>query len=182
MANNNRATIEGGIINPLDPDQFYIKIGKHTVKFYCLPDITDSKSASYNDEPIIGRSFPMKTYSHSENRTITVQLHFFVIKESDINENIDNLFNIKSAVYPRDGNGGTPFRPPPVCQLKFGRLLGIDPVCVILRSYSVKFPTDVAWDQGTFLPYKFDIDTTWEEAPNSANLPGQEKIIASGLG
>ena len=33
-----------------------------------LPDISDSKSAVYNNEGIIGRSFPLYTYSHSADR------------------------------------------------------------------------------------------------------------------
>ena len=53
-----------------------------------LPEITDTKSASWNDEPIMGRAFPMKTYSHSENRAITMVCHFVVIEEKDIEDNI----------------------------------------------------------------------------------------------
>ena len=162
-----------------------------------LPEITDTKSASWNDEPIMGRSFPMKTYSHSENRTITMVCHFVVIEEQDIEDNLRALRLIESAVYPMK-DARYPYKPPPVCAIECGQLLGGGtdgesriPLCVILKSYSVQFPTDVPWDngqrapniysgasigQGTYLPYKFDLTCNWEVVYPSENLPGQERI------
>jgi|688.fasta_scaffold287249_2 hypothetical protein len=148
-----------------------------------LPDISDTKSANYADETIIGRSNPVKTYSQSDNRSISMQLHFIVSKQNDLYENLAKLRAIQSAVYPREGEGGgSPFIPPPVCKMKCGNLLGTKEICVILKSYSVKFPTDVAWDDEskTFTPYKFDIDTTWDVVYSSSNLPGQNEIFNAG--
>ena len=51
-----------------------------------LPEISDGKSAAYNDEPIMGRAFPLKTYSHSENRSISMTLHFYAIKKADLQD------------------------------------------------------------------------------------------------
>ena len=150
------------------------------VRLHSLPEISDSKSASYADEPIIGRSFPLKTYSHSENRQISMTLHMFVRKQGDISLNLLVLRALESAVYPRQGSFGVPFIPPPVCKIKCGELLASEPLCVILKSYSVKFPTDVAWDETTYCPYKFDIDTTWEVVYKSSDLPGQFRILATG--
>jgi hypothetical protein len=150
------------------------------LRLHALPDISDSKSASYADEPIIGRAFPLKTYSHSENRQISMTLHMFVRKQGDISTNLLSLRALESAVYPREGTSGAPFIPPPVCQIKCGELLASEPLCVILKSYSVKFPTDVAWDEETYCPYKFDIDTTWEVVYKSSDLPGQSRILAVG--
>ena len=166
-----------------------------------IPEITDTKSAAWNDEPIMGRAFPMKTYSHSENRSITMICHFVVIEEKDIQDNIRALRLIESAVYPMDDQR-YPYRPPPVCRIECGQLLGgaqngFDrmPVCVILKSYSVQFPTDVPWDNnprsgsgastfggGTFLPYKFDITCNWEAVYPSTDLPGQDRIAYGGDG
>src|SRR4051812_22713439 len=89
-----------------------------------LPEISDSKSAAYNDEPVIGRSTPLKTYSHSENRIITMQLHFFTTSAEDSNQNIKYLRALESCTYPRKGTGNLPFLPPPVCKIKCGKLLG----------------------------------------------------------
>jgi hypothetical protein len=155
----------------------YIKIAGKTINFRILPDISDGKSASYSDESIIGRSFPVKTYSHSENRSISIEIHFITLKESDIEKNIREMRLIQSACYPRNGN---PYRPPPVCQIKCGKLLGNNGVCAILKSYQVKFPTDQVWDENTLLPYKFDVSTTWEVVYASSSLPGQEKIASTG--
>jgi hypothetical protein len=125
--------------------------------------------------------------------------HFVVIEEQDIEDNIRALRLIESAVYPMD-DPRFPYRPPPVCRIECGQLLGgaangMDrmPVCVILKSYSVAFPTDVPWDNGvrrvnprqpagqvigsaTFLPYKFDLTCNWEVVYPSQDLPGQQRI------
>lgn len=157
-----------------------ILVGNQEILLRILPDISDQKSASYSDESIIGRSFPVKTFSHSENRSISMELHFIALEKNDIFFNLGYLRILQSAVYPRDGQGGSPYRPPPICKLKCGALLGDDGVCAILRSYSVKYPTDQVWDEETYLPYKFDVSTTWEVVYSSSDLPGAEKIVISG--
>jgi len=83
--------------------------------------------------------------------------------------------------YPQDQtSSGAPFEPPPVCRLRCGSLLSSGEICAILRSYSVRFPTDVPWDENTYLPYKFDVDTSWEAVYSSDDLPGQERILQLG--
>jgi hypothetical protein len=151
-----------------------------------LPDISDSKSASYNDEPIIGRSFPLKTYSHSENRTISWTMHFMVVKKGDAEENMKQLRAIESLVYPRDQDStSTPFAPPRICQLKCGDLLTRGKVlCAILKSYSVKFPTDVVWsapEKLGLIPHKFDVDMQFDVVYNSTDLPGEDVIFSAGM-
>ena len=174
-----QATIQGGKLRELD--KCYIKIKDRTIKFRSVPDLSDTKSAQYNDEPIIGRSFPMKTYSHSENRAISVELYFYTIEQQDIQNNIADMRAIASATYPRNGlSGGAPYTPPPICKLRCGDLLADGELCVVLKSYSVKFPRDVAWDEQTYLPYTFQISTQWEVVYRSTDLPGQERIMQSG--
>jgi len=170
-----KATGSSGELVPIE--ECYISIDGATIKMKVLPDISDSKSASYNDEPIIGRSFPMKTYSHSENRTISWTAHFIVCKKADIEQNIKDLYLIAGCVYPEEGE---PYSPPPICQIKCGKLLAEDELCVVLRSYSVKFPTEVAWDEETMVPYKFDVDMTWEVVYSTEELPNAGDIFSSG--
>jgi hypothetical protein len=147
-----------------------------------LPDISDSKNAVYNGEAIIGRSFPLYTYSHSADRSINMQLHFFIVNPDDGSRNLRYLRMIQSAVYPKNGKtSNTPYQPPPVCKIKCGELLDDKELCVILQSYSVKFPTDVAWDEKTYCPYRFDIDTTWLAVYTSNKLPYQEDIISAAI-
>lgn len=74
-----KATTALGDLNEID--ECYIQIaGGQRVVPRILPEISDSKSTSYTDESIIGRSFPVKTFSHSENRTISIEWHFIVLK------------------------------------------------------------------------------------------------------
>lgn len=173
-----KGTIPGGALREIE--NCYIEIpsyGRLTLK--SLPDISDSKSATYNDEVVIGRSSPIKTYAHSDNRTISMTLHLFVTEEEDWYTNIKILRAVESAVYPRDEKGIS-FIPPPICKIKCGALLSDNDLCVILKSYSVKFPTDVVWHDDLYTPMKFDIDTQWDVVYNSADLPGQERIMNLG--
>lgn len=150
-----------------------------TLQFKILPEISDSKSASYSDEPVMGRSSPVKTYSHSDNRQITMLIHMMVTSPEDLSYNLEALRAVQSAVYPRHGMN-SPFVPPPVCRIKCGRLLAETDLCVVLKNYNVKFPTEVAWDEDSFVPFKFDIDTSWEVVYKSSDLPGSERIFQVG--
>lgn len=192
------ATITGGALVPIDNCHViipcedcnrglegsaaqYASNGEFKVVFKVLPEISDSKTASYNDEQVIGRASPLKTYAQSDNRAISLQMHMVVSTADDVNYNLAALRAIQSAVYPRKGHNGAPFVPPPICRLKCGMLLSEgQELCVILKSYSVKFPTEIAWDEQTFVPYKFDIDTSWDVVYKSNDLPGQDRIFSSG--
>lgn len=156
--------------------------GYKMITFNNLPDISDSKSVAYNDEPVIGRSTPIKTFSHSENRTISLNIHMFTLNQNDVEKNLSDLRALESCAYPRDGNNSVPFIPPVVCTIQCGSLLGTYGVCVVMKSYTVKYPTDVPWDEigGTYLPYRLDVETTWDVVYNSQNLPGQDQILNSG--
>lgn len=174
-----RATLAGKPLQDI-PD-CYIIISGVTIPMRILPDISDTKGASYSDEPVIGRSLPMKTFSHGENRSISWTAYFMICEEGDAAKNLYYLRLIESAVYPRTYNiSGAPYAPPPVCVLKCGQLLSYDKVCAVLKSYSVKFPTDVAWDERTKIPYKFSVDMSWDIVYMSDNLPGQERILLFG--
>lgn len=175
-----KATKPNGDLIPLE--DCYIFTPYRTIIMKVLPELSDSKSAAYNDEPIIGRSFPLKTYSHSENRTISWTAHFIVCKEGDQEDNMEDLRAIEACVYPKDElTGGAPYAPPPICKLKCGELLSRDgELCAVLKSYSVKFPSDTAWDEIGYIPYKFDVDMTWEIVYDSTDLPGSERIFRSG--
>jgi hypothetical protein len=180
-----KATLPGGplveIANAQGKSDCWLQIPpRPKIYFRVLPEISDQKGADYSDESVIGRSSPLKTYSSSQNRSIGMQIHFVVSHPDDVNINLDHLRWIESAVYPRTGNlAGAPYVPPPVCQIKCGTLLADFPLCVVLKSYSVKFPTEVAWDSTTFCPFKFDVDTNWDVVYRTSRLPGQERILAS---
>jgi len=114
---------------------------------------------------------------------INFQIHFFVVDKGDETRNLADLRAIQSAVYPREGDGGLPYKPPPICKLKCGDLISKGKwICAALQSYSVRFPTEVAWDtqEGTFCPYRFDVDTTWLIVYSSRFLPWQSRIIKTG--
>lgn len=179
------ATRIGGGLNPISDCYVIIPTNNESEPEFklvmkVLPDLSDTKSATYTDETLMGRSFPIKTYSHSDNRSIGMAIHMIVSEASDIYYNISALRAIQSAVYPRYGMANAPFAPPPICRIRCGKLLSEDELCVVLKNYNVKFPTEVPWDEETFTPFKFDIDTTWEVVYKSSDLPGSERIFSYG--
>lgn len=173
------------------PDQeCFIQIGDYPIYMNILPDITDSKSASYADESAIGRTMPFKTYQYSENRTIGWTAHFVIQKETragtqgvvTVNDMFEVMRNIESAVYPFSSEDSG-YLPPIICKLKCGKLLqGAGELNAVMKSYSIKFDTSVPWDFNTLMPYKMDIDMQFDVVYNQTQLPGAEMILFGGYG
>lgn len=174
-----KATDEHGSL--VDIEDCYISIPeldskdrKAKITMRILPDISDSKGANYSDESGIGRSFPIKNYSYSENRTISWNIHLMVCKEGDQEDILRQIKLLEACVYP--SNSKQPYSPPPICRIKCGRLLAEDELCCVLKSYSIKFPTEVVWDDIGYVPYKLDIDLSFEVVYDSKKLPYAEDI------
>jgi hypothetical protein len=149
--------------------------GKIVLKI--LPEITDSKGASYSPENIQGRASPIINYSHSEANTISTELTFIITTCQDIQDNLTYLNMIRSLVYPGPAASGAPYSPPPiskfVCGSMFGKGQGL---CVILKSYSYRAAADVPWDMDTYLPYKFTVSCQWEVVYPCRSLPTSQSI------
>lgn len=174
-----KATYGQGALSPISNCYLTLPGAMHIIMDN-LPDIGDSKNAQYNADSIIGRSSPLHTYHYSDTRTISFTVHLFIQEEGDAQLNLQKLRAIQSCAYPRPGSGGAPFMPPPICRIRCGDLLATEDLCVVLQSYNVRFPTDVAWDAETYCPYRLDIDTTWWVVYNSPDLPDQSRIVSSG--
>jgi len=180
------ATLPDGTLTPLY--DCWINIPELNIKITMniLPDISDSKSASYPDENAIGRSMPFKSFQNSENRAISWTVHFVVCKAGDQKTIIESLRAFEACTYPMtQTTGGAPYAPPPICQLRCGSLLSdlkSSPLCAVLKSYSVKFDTSVPWDEIGYIPYKLDVDLQFEVVYNQSDLPGAEQIMVDGIG
>jgi hypothetical protein len=182
------ATNNTGILKPIDDCYIKVKVGvkTYTINMYILPDISDSKQASYSDETGIGRSAPIKVFSHGETRSISWTAHFFSATKDIATENLQNLRILEYLVYP-DNNRNSIVSPPPIARIRCGDLLSNDELCVVLKSYTVKFPTDVAWQTfesevgtGSYMPIKFDVDMTFEVVYQTVKLPGTQRILNFG--
>jgi hypothetical protein len=151
-----------------------------------LPDISDSKTVDYHSENIPGRSSPMKIFHASNDRTIQITLHCTVVMQSDILKYLTWKRALESCLYPTNAEDGmAPFGPPKVCKIQCGLFLAQAtsgknsqpaPVCAILKSCSTKAGTDVAWDEATYLPWKFSIDTSWDVVYASTQLPVDNRL------
>jgi hypothetical protein len=157
--------------------------GPVTIPINNLPEINESKSVNYNADPIMGRASPLHSYHYSDTRNISIQFHFFVLEQGDIERNLSYVRAIRSASYPRDTKltKSVPFLPPPICKLRCGNLLAVEQdICVVLNQCSITYPTDVPWDWETMCPYRIDVNTTWWEVYSSPDLPNQDRIYKSG--
>ena len=177
------ATDSRGNFVPLDNCYISAKISgkEYMINMYILPDISDTKQSTYSDETGIGRSAPIKVFSHGDTRSIGWTAHFFSPTKDIAKENLKNLRILESLVYP-DSNSNTNsiVSPPPIARIKCGDLLSSDELCVVLKSYTVKFPTDVAWDDATYMPIKFDVDMNFEVVYQTIQLPNSSKILTFG--
>lgn len=160
----------------------YSKGDTNTLYFDNLPDISDKKSAKYNDETGIGRGAPFKVYANSENRMITCECHFFVQQASGPQSAsaIKNTLRwLEAHVYPQQSGGGT-YIPPPILQIKCFNNIADDTLCVILNNYNVKFDPTVPWDETEGIPYKLDVSLDFEVVYQSSDLPYAEDIVRNG--
>lgn len=191
------ATDKNGRILPLAKAQIQVPILRtglpnvgalsvYTITLNVLPELSDSKAAEYPDEPITGRSFPIKVFSHSGNRTIGLKCTFLVQEAADIQKNWQNLRALQSAVYTDEdipqinATNQLAYLPPPICKVRIGFLLTAQNdgwLPVLIRQCTPTYPTDVAWDPVTYLPHKFEVDLQMEAVFANTQLPGQQRIF-----
>lgn len=157
-----------GLLNTTTPGKFV---------FTSLPDMSDQKGVTYNDEAIPGRSLPVKTFGQGENRTIPISTNLYILQPGDEETNLRIVRAIQSAVYPRESANAQPYYPPPVCKLKCGKLFSKNYLCVVMKDYNIKFPTDVPWHQSNMCPYRIEISMSFDVVYASSKLPNQEDII-----
>src|SRR5581483_11981698 len=122
---------------------------------FVLPEISESKSVNYAGEVVLGRSFPIKTFIDGGDRIFNMTWHVVIMDSDSLDEAVRQLNAFRSCAYPLQGSGSAPYAPPPICTIDCGELCRSDnsstEVCVILRNYSVTYPTVYAWDEDTLL-------------------------------
>jgi hypothetical protein len=180
-----KATFNNGTLRTLN-DKCVIAIpnfvdfsGLSFINLKIMPEISMSGAAKFNDETVIGRGAPIKTYANTDNRVLNMKLTFFAATRAELIENSTNLYLLRSALYPSDG-ALSPYIPPPVCQINCGQFISKNTVCAVLENLNEHMPTDVVWDDDLLIPYYFTVDTTWHLVYASTNLPNQNKILANG--
>lgn len=139
------------------------------IPFQFMPDnVRDSKVAVFNDIAIIGRSSPIKNFSHSGPRTISFALQFFAAPEAGLRI-IDPLIiksrvdALRALVVPN--YDGFIIEPPPRCIVHLGLQMAFLGVCKSVNvSYSGASPWNVL--PMPVLAHHATVDLTFEEALN----------------
>lgn len=142
---------------------------QHTVRFQTMPDkITDSKSATYNDAQIIGRSSPLKTYQFSSARKISLTLEFFASLEAkDIGGKtggeaanvVKGKVNLlRGLVNPNYGS--KLIARPRRCLVRMGQSIGMVGFCT---SVNVVLRGDYPWELNPALAHHASVSMTFED-------------------
>lgn len=139
------------------------------IPFQFMPDnFRDAKAAVYNDIAIVGRSSPIKNYSHSSPRTISFALQFFASPEAGLGFALPILIKTRidacrALVVPN--YSGFIMQPPPRCIVSLGLQVAFLGVC---KSVNVSYTNTSPWDvlPMPVLAHHATVDMTFEEALN----------------
>lgn len=135
--------------------------------FQLMPEpITESKSALYNEIPIIGRSLPLLGYAGSTSRSINLSLSFVALNKPgagkwDTAKVRDSVRFLEAKVYPVYKEGFT--FPPPLLWLTIGNALGMQ--CIMTSCSTSWFGP---WDASESHPNSNAGDSGGAEVPASA--------------
>lgn len=138
------------------------------IPFQFMPDtVRDGKMAIYNDIAIIGRSSPVKNYSHSSARTINFTLQFFASPEAGLGMITPLLIKTRvdacRALVVPDYSGFI-IKPPPRCIVHLGFSMAFLGVC---KSVNVSYSNSSPWDLApAVLAHHATVDLSFEEALN----------------
>lgn len=142
-----------------------------------MPEITDSKSANYNSQTVFGRSSPIRSYSDSGARTISVS---FDLINTPIDEgaNFEFLRAIAAAAHPQYDQG---IAPPPLIKFQCGPLISgklgaPQGVTCILSSYSFNFNKESTIND-EMVPFKIGVSLELEVVYSQQTLPGAKDVM-----
>lgn len=134
--------------------------------FQLMPDaISESKSAQYNEIPVIGRSLPYLAYSSSTARTISLSLAFVALNREGSGGKYTTTWVkeqvrwLESKVYPEYLDGFT--FPPHMLHIVIGSVIGLQAVMVSCTT-TWTGPWDVTSDLAR--PFRAMVDCSFQEA------------------
>lgn len=146
---------------------FIKPMGGTTIKFQFMPeDISDNKSANYNETEILARSHPLMGYSSSGARQLSFTLQFYKTGTFDP---LDVTLKLRALCYAQYADNVSP---PPVCIVAIGKIKmkGVMMNCDI----TYKHPWDVDEDS----PMYAEVSLTFSEVNE---VPWSYAEVAAGL-
>ena len=173
VANVNRANPSENSLLPGGSDKYY---------FTALPELSWSKNANYNAQPIIGRPVPVITYAHSGPKSVTVTIHMHNPTRNDMDYNLSAVNYLAGALHPRlDAT----YAPPPICTFhcgpgaaKSGGSLRspMQHFNFIMTSMKQNMGSDTVWDTDYMMPKSWDIDISGDIVYTYIELPGAAMV------
>jgi hypothetical protein len=153
-------------------------------RFKTLPEVQVQKDATYGDVTILGRSSPVKTYSGSGYRKLSVTFHLHSFSEADKNYNLLFIRALDSLLHPIYEDT---YMPPPVAQFRCGNLVGQmsnastslgSYVHVICMNTSYTLDPSVVWiGRIDLFPVYISVQASFDIVYPFSELPGQKDVI-----
>lgn len=151
-------------------------------QFVALPEVSDSKEAQYSDIPILGRSSPIPTFSHSGYRKFQIAFHLHSITDELKQYHVNFIRAVASLVHPEYNNS---YRPPRLAWFKCGSLIGIPTatggrgyVRILAESYSYTMDPEYVWlDQLDLVPQYIALNINVRVVYSYARLPGADSVL-----
>lgn len=152
----------------LSPEAFCFIIDMATddrLEFQLMPDaISETKTAIYNEVPILGRSLPLLGYSSSTSRQMGLALNFVALNSLKSGGKYtvawvkDQVRWLESKVYPEYVDGFV--FPPPLLLLVIGGVIG---TTVVMNSCTTTWmgPWDVS--TGAAMPFRASVEVQFQE-------------------
>jgi len=132
------------------------------LRFQLMPSsIAESKSASYTEIPVVGRSLPLLGYAYSSSRQMGLSLDFVALSKDGLytTDWVRNQVRwLEAKVYPRYLDGFT--FPPPGLRLVIGNVIGMQ--CVMV-SCSTSWNAPWAFEGRSAQPFRATVDIQLQE-------------------
>lgn len=168
-----------GELNELYAD-CWLEINGKRFNLRSAPEISDSKSANYNSTTIFGRSSPIRSYSDSSARTISVSFDLYNVDPSTRTENFNLVRNIAVSVHPEYGGS---YDPPPICKFLCGTLLSAPnengdpyPLQCLIMNYNFSYGKETIFDDG-MMPFHIAVSLDLEVVHSTQTLPGRSEVL-----
>jgi hypothetical protein len=185
MPSNNQLSTSSGRLSFVEGVSMRIPAaggGVREWQFVALPEVSDSKEAQYSDIPILGRSSPIPTFSHSGYRRLQIVFHLHSTSEELRKYHAQFIWAAASLVHPEYEQS---YRPPRLAWFKCGTLIGggsdrTSGGYVRLLTDSVNYtldPEQVWLDRSDLMPQYVSLSMAVRVVYNYRGLPGANKVL-----
>ena len=162
--------------NLFDSPMFEVLRATGGVAFPVLPEVTLSTKANYTQIDPVHNNYPFQAYKNSQVDEISINGTFPIEDETDAAYWIAATTFFKTATKMFFGRGSNAGNPPIICSLSGYGASVFENIPIVVKSFTVDFPTDVnyikctKWGTETWVPITSSIQVGVQPIYNRRNL------------